>query len=167
MSKLLFRRWWHRAGKIKYSDRSIRNLDRSIRKYMCIYILYIDIFSMGWRWWPRQNGRGHMGKFCEHTTWWMKYMAASVFTSHVFGPTKLIFDAGGTEQAKFNIRTDQFEIWTDPFANTCVWIYIYIYIYQVLSYYPYPPLYPTPPPPTPRAGRGGGVTWGWRGWGGV
>ena len=26
------RGWWHRAGKIQYSDRSIRNLDRSIRQ---------------------------------------------------------------------------------------------------------------------------------------
>ena len=94
-------------------------------------------------------------------------MAASVLTSHAFGPAKLIFDAGGTEPAKLNIRTDPFAIWTCPFAK-----YMYIYIY--VEYYPTtttPPLYPTPPPPTPRgwggAGRGGvgsrgvgGVGWG-------
>ena len=46
-------------------------------------------------------------------------MAASVLTSHVFGPAKLIFNAGGVGPAKFNIRTD-------PFAK-CMHIYIYIY----------------------------------------
>ena len=64
------------------------------------------------------------------------HMAASVLTSHVFGPAKLIFNAGGVGPAKFNIRTD-------PFAK---YMHIYIYIYPVLSYYPHPPLYPTPPP---------------------
>jgi hypothetical protein len=46
-------------------------------------------------------------------------MAASVSASHVFGAAKLIFDAGGTEPAKSNIRTDPFAMRTDP--------YIYIY----------------------------------------
>ena len=44
-------------------------------------------------------------------------MAASVLTSQALGPAKLISDAGGTEPAKFNIRTDPFAIWTDPFAK--------------------------------------------------
>jgi hypothetical protein len=58
------------------------------------------------------------------------YMAASVLTSHVFGSAKLIFDAGGTDPAKFNIRTDPFAIWTDPFAKD---LYIYIYMYVVVE----------------------------------
>ncbi len=41
-------------------------------------------------------------------------MAASVMTSHVLGPAKLISGAGGTEPAKLIIRTDPFAIWTDP-----------------------------------------------------
>ena len=52
-------------------------------------------------------------------------MAMSVLTSHVFGPAKLISDAGGTEPAKFNIQIDPFAIWTDPFAK-CSYIYIYM-----------------------------------------
>ena len=46
----------------------------------------------------------------------IKHMAVSVLTSHVFGPAKFISDAGGTEPAKFNIRTDPFAIWTDSFS---------------------------------------------------
>ena len=67
-------------------------------------------------------------------------MAASVLTSHVFGPAKLIFDAGGTEPAKFNIRTDPFAIWTDPFANTCISIYNQGLLSRVLGGVP---AYPT------------------------
>ena len=51
----------------------------------------------------------------------MKYslhMAVSVLTSHVLGPAKLIFNAGGFGPAKFNIRTDSFAK------------YIYIYIWS-------------------------------------
>ena len=80
------------------------------------------------------------------------------------GPAKFISDAGGTEPAKFNIRTDPFAIWTDPFAKCSC---IYIYIYRVLSYYTPPSLYPPPPTPTPRVGGGrGGREGGARGVGG-
>ena len=41
----------------------------------------------------------------------------SVSTSHALGPAKLTSDAGGTEPAKFNVRTDPFAIWTDPFEK--------------------------------------------------
>ena len=94
-------------------------------------------------------------------------MTVSVLTSHVFGPAKLIFNAGGVGPAKFNIRTD-------PFAKYMhIYIYVYIYIYRILSYYPHPP-YTPPHSPQPHvlggAGRGGWGTWGWGGgvghWGG-
>ena len=52
-------------------------------------------------------------------------MTASVLTSHVFGPAKLIFNAGGVGPAKFNIRTD-------PFAK---YMHIYIYIYMIVDIY--------------------------------
>ena len=68
---------------------------------------------------------------CIHIIMLNLYMAVSVLTSHAFGPAKFISDAGGTEPAKFNIRTDPFAIWTDPLAKcSCIYIiYIYIYIY--------------------------------------
>ena len=50
-------------------------------------------------------------------------MAVSVLTSHVFGPAKLIFNAGGLGPAKFNVPTD-------PFAKY-MHIYIYIYIHII------------------------------------
>ena len=66
-------------------------------------------------------------------------MAASVLTSHVFGPAEFIFNAGGVGPAKFNIRTD-------PFAK-----YMHIYIYIYIKYYhttPTPTIIEarTPPP---------------------
>ena len=60
-------------------------------------------------------------------------MAVSVLTSHVFGPAKLISDAGGTEPAKFNIRIDPFYL-TPPYAP--------------------------PHPPQPHVLGGGWGTWG-------
>ena len=41
----------------------------------------------------------------------------------------MIFDAGGVEPAKLNIRTDPLAIWTDPFAK---YLYIYVYIMHIL-----------------------------------
>jgi hypothetical protein len=39
-------------------------------------------------------------------------MAGSVLTSSVLGRQSSFLEAGGTEPAKFNIRTDPFAIWT-------------------------------------------------------
>ena len=44
-------------------------------------------------------------------------MAASVLTSYVLGPAKLIFNAGGVGPAKFNIRTDPFANWSGLFVK--------------------------------------------------
>ena len=52
-----------------------------------------------------------------------------------FRAAKLISDAGGTEPAKFNIRTDPFAIWTDPFAEYLYISIYYIYIYIYMSIY--------------------------------
>ena len=49
-------------------------------------------------------------------------MAAPVLTSLVLGWQNSLFDAGGVEPAKFNIRTDSLAIWTDPFARIHVYI---------------------------------------------
>jgi hypothetical protein len=64
-------------------------------------------------------------------------MVASVLMSWVSGPQNKLFDAGGVDPAKLNIRSDPFAIWSDSFAQIHVIvggggsrIILYIYIYS-------------------------------------
>ena len=85
-------------------------------------------------------------------------MAASVLTSHVFEPAKLISNAGGVGPAKFNIRTDPFTQYMHIYIYIYTSIYVYIYIYMYICMIRYSV---GPPPPQ---GRGAprppcGVVW--------